>query len=120
MSYCAISPFVPVTQNLRRSFARLALATEPNGTRIWTITGAEQTPLRKNGTLHTEGRYLLRQVVKRWERGYLCAGSFSAEEDDKEQVWVCRTPEGVMFSSSLDALKRVFPDAAILPWEGRK
>ena len=116
MSYAAIHPLSPVTQEMRKLFVRLVLKTEPMGTRIWTIGGAEQARIRRDGCFYREGRYVLKAVAKKWCRGYLAASMASAREIVSEERFYVKTPELVALSTNRAALAELFPDAEVLAW----
>ena len=116
MAYAAIHPFSLVTEWMRKLFVRLVLKTEPESTRIWTISGAEQARIRRDGRFYHEGRYVLKAVAKKWARGYLVAGMASAKDSVPEERFYVKTPELVALSTNRAVLAELFPDAEVLVW----
>ena len=114
MSYASIEPIGKVTPELRKLFVQLALLSEPRGSVIFVLDGEYQSMIRKEGSFHKEGRYLLRVVAKNWEEGYLCASSLSAKDFNEGPVYHVSLPTYTVTSMSEEVLRKLFPGVVVV------
>ena len=113
MSFVCVEPIGKTTPELRKLFVQLALSAEPRGTVLYVLDGAYQSMIRQEGSLHSEGRYLLRVVAKNWEDGYLCASSLSAKDFNEGPVYHVSLPTFTVQCTDKETLQKTFPGVMV-------
>lgn len=115
MAFVGIRPAAQaeISESMRRLFIRLAIETEVREASIWSIMGDDQCVIKGAGSFHREGKYILKSVAKRWVKGHLYASSQSHRESGDCEVYVARTAEAIVFSTSHAAIKKLMPEAQV-------
>jgi hypothetical protein len=116
MSYVGIKTTGEVTDDLRRTFVRLAIESELNDSSLWSIMGDDQALIRGAGCFHKEGKYLLKQVAKNWKRGNLYAPSSSFRDPALPKVYYVEMGAATLISTSKEALSKLTGEATLKVW----
>ncbi len=114
MSFSGVYPTTDtITDTHRQLLRKLALYSEPRSTAMWSIMGTEQARVNGKGSLHEEGRYMLRSVAKNWKAGPVCCMSATPFDEGPEKMYAVINDLGTFVSTNKAALSRLFPKAEV-------